>query len=338
MSKSERKTRCWACSSLDVQRWGRRNGHQRFRCNNCGIYFTSENKGVTKSNEQVWFRKWVVERQTLPLISRDSGLSVRTLQRKFYDYLNDYPTWRIPQCRVVHLVIDGTYFANKICLFVYRENDIQETLLYRTTTGEYANEIYEDLINIMQVGIIIESVTCDGHKSAISAIKRCNKWIVKQNKANQTDVQPIVIQRCLVHIQRGCLDYIKKDHQSVAGRRLRAIVMTLCKIDSIEKQRLFIDAFSFWFFDNKEYIMQMSVSESGRKWRTHKALYSAYRLISNALPDMFRYLENLQIPSTTNSIEAYFSHLKETISFHRGLSHSHFRNFVRWYVYFRNNS
>ncbi|MFR9655477.1 MAG: hypothetical protein SNF94_00655 [Rikenellaceae bacterium] len=337
MSKRERKTRCWACSSLDVQKWGKRNGHQRFRCNECGIYFTSENQGVTRANERVWFRKWVIERQTLPLLSRDSGLSVSTLQRKFYDYLKSYPQWSIPKCRVVHLVIDGTYFTNKICLYVYRENEIQETLLYRTTTGEYASEIYEDLNNIMQVGIIIESVTCDGHKSAISAIEKCNKWIVKQNKASKTEVQPIVIQRCLVHIQRGCLDYIKKDHQSIAGRRLRAIAMTICKIDSFEKQRLFFEAFHFWFSDNEDYIMQMSTSESGRKWRTHKDIYGAYRLIMNALPDMFRYLENSKIPATSNCIEAYFSHLKETISFHRGLSHSHFRNFVRWYVYFRNN-
>ncbi len=190
----------------------------------------------------------------------------------------------------------------------------------------------------MQVGIIIESVTCDGHKSAISAIKKCNKWILKQNKIHTQELQPIVIQRCLVHIQRGCLNYIKKDHQSVAGRRLRAIAMTLCKIDSLEKQRLFFNAFHFWFLDNENYIMQMSESESGRKWRTHKALYSAYRLIMNAMPNMFHYLENAKIPSTTNSIESYFSHLKETISFHRGLSHNHFRNFVRWYVYFRNNN
>ncbi len=336
MKKSQRKTRCWACSSMDVQRWGKRNGHQRFRCNNCGIYFTSENKGVRKSNELVWFRKWVIERQTLPLISRDSGLSVSSLQRKFYEYLKEYPRWHIPPSRIVHLVIDGTYFTNKICLFVYRENDIQETLLYRTTTGEYASEIYEDLINIMQVGIIIESVTCDGHKSAISAITKCNKWILKRNKLDKTDIQPIVIQRCLVHIQRGCLDYIKKDHKSIAGHRLRSIVMTLCKIDTNEKKLLFTDAFEFWFLDNKEYIMQMSESESGRRWRTHKDLYSAYRLIVNALPNMFHYLENSQIPSTTNCIESYFSHLKETISFHRGLSHSHFRNFVRWYVFFRN--
>ncbi len=63
------------------------------------------------------------------------------------------------------------------------------------------------------------------------------------------------------------MDYIKKDHHSVAGRRLRAIAMTLCKSDSIEKQRLLFAAFRFCFHDNEEYIMQISESESGRKWK-----------------------------------------------------------------------
>ncbi len=90
VKKKSRKTRCLACDSLDVQRWGKRNGRQRFRCNNCGIFFTSENDGVRGSNEQVWFRKWVIERQTIRLLSRDSGLSERTLKRKFYHHLEQY--------------------------------------------------------------------------------------------------------------------------------------------------------------------------------------------------------------------------------------------------------
>ena len=112
-----------------------------------------------------------------------------------------------------NLVVDGTYFSNKICLFIYRENELKETLLYRTTSGEYADEIYQDLINIMSLGIVIESVTCDGHKSIIRAIKDANKWIKRYNKEHGTNHGPILVQRCLVHVQRGCLAYLKKDQR-----------------------------------------------------------------------------------------------------------------------------
>lgn len=263
-------------------------------------------------------------------------MSERTLKRKFHEYLEGYPQWSIPKNRYVHIVLDGTYFKNKICLFIYLDNNLKEALLYRTTTGKYTEEILEDLKNLMRAGILIVSITSDGHKSILKAIKEANKWIKLQNKEYNTSIQPIISQRCMVHIQRNCLNKLKQDHQSIAGRKLRAIAMTLCKLDTIEKRDLFKDAFNFWFDEHKEYLTQISISESGRKWRTHKELYSAYNSLKRAIPSMFHYLDNPDIPNTTNAMEGYFSHLKSDISFHRGLSKDHFRNFLRWYVYFRN--
>ena len=140
-------------------------------------------------------------------------------------------------------------------------------------------------------------------------------------------------------VQRCCLTYLKKDHKSVEGRRLRAIAMTVCKIDSIEKRELFVNAFTSWVNDTSEYLFHQTYNEqSGRMWRTRKALYSAYNTIKNALPCMFHYLNNTRIPRTTNCLEGFFSHLKDDISFHRGLSREHFRNFLRWYIWFKNQT
>ena len=202
MKKGGRKTRCWACSSLDVIKWGNRHGKQRFKCKNCDILFTSENDGVKKSNELIWFKKWIIHRCTINDLCKESGYSERTLKYKFHSYLDAYPRWKISSKRVVNLVLDGTYWSNKICLFIYRENELKETLLYRTTTGEYVEEIAEDLINIMSTGVLIESVTCDGHKSTLKAIKEANKYIKTYNKENDTGIKQIVVQRCLIHVQR----------------------------------------------------------------------------------------------------------------------------------------
>jgi hypothetical protein len=64
------------CLSIDVQRWDTRLSKQRFRCNVCGIYLTSENIGVKKSNELVWFKKRIVKRQNIPILSRDGDILV----------------------------------------------------------------------------------------------------------------------------------------------------------------------------------------------------------------------------------------------------------------------
>lgn len=51
---------------------------------------------------------------------------------------------------------------------------------------------------------------------------------------------------------------------------------------------------------------------------------------------MFHYLNNPKIPKTTNGIEGFFSHLKNHLDLHRGLTLEHRVNFIKWYVYLSN--
>lgn len=223
-----------------------------------------------------------------------------------------------------------------VCLLVYLDNELKDAILYHTTTGECTSEIEEDLINIMSAGIVVVSITSNGKSTILKAIKGANKWIKTQSREYDTSVQLIVNKRYLVCIQRNCLDKLKQGHQSIEGQRLRKIAMTICKIDSPEKRDLFIDAFHYWYNENYDYITQYYYDSSGKKQRVRQNLFSAYYGIKRALPSMFHYLNDDKIPSTTNSMEGYFSHLKSDTGFHRGLSLEHFRNFVRWYVYFKN--
>jgi hypothetical protein len=59
--------------------------------------------------------------------------------------------------------------------------------------------------------------------------------------------------------------------------------------------------------------------------------------IRRALPDLFHYLDNPSIPKPTNSLESFFGHLKTNLRLHRGLSKEHFKNYVKWYLFFKNN-
>ena len=47
-------------------------------------------------------------------------------------------------------------------------------------------------------------------------------------------------------------------------------------------------------------------------------------------------LTNPTIPATTNGIEGFFSHLKNHLDIHRGLTLSHRIGFIRWYVFLSN--
>jgi len=150
-------------------------------------YQLSAIRGVTKNNRFVWFEKWVLERQTIEQISRDSGYSERSLKRYFHDYLLRAPTFKIYPSERVNLLIDGTYFTNNLCLVLYRDNTIKFTQLYRLSHGEVYEEIKEDLENLLKMGVDIESITCDGHRAQLKAIRKV--------------CQHVVLQRCVVHIQ-----------------------------------------------------------------------------------------------------------------------------------------
>ena len=50
--------------------------------------------------------------------------------------------------------------------------------------------------------------------------------------------------------------------------------------------------------------------------------------IKSAIPNMFHFLDDEAIPKTTNGIEGFFSHLKNHLDIHRGLTTEHRKNFI----------
>ncbi len=67
--------------------------------------------------------------------------------------------------------MDATYFE-KFCMICYQDNEDEYTQLIKFTDGEHYSEIKENLDNLIKLGVQIESITTDGHKSILKAIKR----------------------------------------------------------------------------------------------------------------------------------------------------------------------
>jgi hypothetical protein len=57
-------------------------------------------------------------------------------------------------------------------------------------------------------------------------------------------------------------------------------------------------------------------------------------LINNALPDMFYYLHDKYVHSTTNALEGFHSRLKADYQRHRGLTKEHRIQYIHWYCYY----
>jgi hypothetical protein len=286
------------------------------------MLFTRNDPQQRLENRFTWFRKWVLERQTFKTLSRDSGLSIDTLQRTFYSFLERSPMVNILNREAVHLQIDATYFE-QFCLLCYQDADDGYTQLIRFSDGEHYEEIKEDLDNLIKLGVRIESVTSDGHKSILRAIKKA--------------MPDVVAQRCLVHIQRMCLLWLTRFPRHDAGIELRHLVMQLLQIKTENDRLYWTQQLDAWYYRHKTYLLEKTWhSETNRYWYTHKLLRRSYFTIKRALPNMFHYLSNPKIPHTTNAIEGFFSHLKNHLDLHRGLTPQHRINFIKWYVFLSN--
>ena len=321
---NKRKIRCPHCGFLYTIKKGKRAGYSRYFCKNCSSYFTDRRPHISDKNMVIWFEHWIRDKQSIPELSKASGYSERTLKSYFYKTLPTYPVWQIQKREKVNLLIDGTYFTNKVCLLLYRDNNIKMTILYRLTKREALRDLKEDLQAIKDVGIEIESVTCDGAANIIKAVR---------------EVCPeAIIQRCTFHITNEICLWLTKKPQSIVARELRELVCYLSKIQTNNEAQLWIRAFMDWHAKYEEYINEKSVDkESGRWWYTHKMLHRSASHIKRAIPNIFNYTRYANIPKTSNSIESFFGHLKDHLRVHRGLSSEHFKDFVKWYLFLQSN-
>ncbi len=162
-------------------------------------------------------------------------------------------------------------------------------------------------------------ITMDGEKSVIQAIR--DTW---------PDTR---IQRCLYHIQREGLRWLRSYPKTQAGCELRALLSTLASIKSFKDRETFLHLFDCWINAHFSFVRTLPSSTI-----EFKDLKKTVTLIKNALPDMFHYLDDPSVPSTTNSLEGFFSRLKSDYQRHRGLSKLHRISYLNWYCYFKKQS
>lgn len=264
-----------------------------------------------------------MERHVYKNLVRDSSMSQSTIQRLFSRLLKDAPLVPVRSKGKVHLLIDGSYFPNDLCLVLYYDHDLRYVQLYRHTDQERYIQIKEDLDNLKSLGVDVYSVTCDGHKAILKAIKKA--------------YPQALIQRCLVHIKRQVKNYLSTTPQLVPGQELLKLSNKITAIKSYEECGLWLLLMKQWEDKYLEFVNEISLNvESGRYWYKHKNLHAAYQLIIKAIPNMFWYLDDPEIPNTTNRLESYFKHLKEKLTLHSGLRIESKRNFIKWYLHLKN--
>ena len=142
----------------------------------------------------------------------------------------------------------------------------------------------EDLQNLIDLGVQIESVTCDGLSNIIKAVRKSSP--------------ETIIQRCVVHIQREVLNWLTHKPKSQAGVKLRQIARHLHLIKNRNDWGYWVVGLIKWY-------------------ETHKSVRHAFIYIKRVLPDIFHYLDNSKIYQWTGiflwTLETKHQHTSRTL-------------------------
>lgn len=216
-----------------------------------------------------------------------------------------------------YLIYDGTYFHKTSCFVSLMDAISQKTISHIYTKKEGYKYVYPWFSRLKELGLNPLYITMDGERSVIRAINEI--W------------PQATIQRCLYHIQREGMRWLRTYPKTQAGKDLRGLLKTLCRIDSLEERNEFIASYMTWLDQYKDFVLSLPRSEVA-----FKDLKRTMALIYNALPDMFHYLSDKNIPKTTNTLEGFYSRLKADYRKHRGLAEKHKISYLSWYCYFKN--
>ncbi len=161
----------------------------------------------------------------------------------------------------------------------------------------YYSEGYNFLVN---KGYTILSVTCDGFRGLTNIFKD----------------HPI--QFCHFHQKQIIRRYVTKNPRLVTGIDLKEIVEMLGELPEFEFKKYLVAYVKHY----KDFLNEKTINPLTRnKTYTHKRLRSAIRSLNTNLSSLHTYerCSNLRIPTTTNSLESHFSHIKDVTRIHRGL-------------------
>lgn len=246
-----------------------------------------------------------------------SGHSKSKLERIKNHWLDQLPPAENDFSQCKYLLFDGTYFHKNGCLIVLMDARTQRVIMNAYVATESHKTVRPILIQLHGLGLCPYAIIMDGHRMVLRAIREV--W------------GTVTVQRCLYHIQREGLRWLRTHPKTQAAKELQALLRSLSTVKNISRKNIFLNNFADWIETHKKFVSTLPTSTVA-----YKDLKKTMALITNALPDMFHYLDDPNIHSTTNCLESFFSRLKADFRRHRGLSEAHKQSYLRWYCYFKN--
>ena len=262
---------------------------------------------------------WITESCSIKLLCKLSGYSKFKINSIKNYWLEQTPREKLDYDKVKYAVYDATYFHKDGCLMNLMDATNQKIIASIYVQKESFKDAYPWFVHLKCQGFNPRFITTDGEQSILRAMKLV--WPQAR------------LQRCLYHLQHEGMRWLRTYPKTEVGKALRIILSRLSSIKTYAARDEFIFQFQSWIHNYKGDILSLP-----RTQIAFKDIKRTMVLINNALPDMFYFLEDPKIHSTTNALEGFHSRLKADYQRHRGLSKEHKVQYLKWYCYFENTN
>lgn len=268
-----------------------------------------------KERERIWFDQWMKEGYSVRQLSNHSTYQSTKLRSIISYWLTCTPGADTNISHHQYIIFDGSFLHKRIGIVAAMDGTN-----YTIINGQYGiqeNSIPQLLTFFQPLvgrGLYPKSATVDGNPQVITVMRRI--W------------PDIIIQRCLAHIQRQGLMWCRNKPKRKDCQVLRNLFLKITRIKTQKERDSFISAVTAW-----EQIYGSSIAVAPERGRVFSDVKRARSMLLKALPDMFHYLADSQIPATTNGLEGYFSRLKMRYRNHRGLAKEKWQSYFTWYFY-----
>ncbi|MBU2213754.1 hypothetical protein KJ996_03910 [Patescibacteria group bacterium] len=246
---------------------------------------------------------YVEKFQTLEDLGKRYDRTPRTI-RNYFDARDFVTGEKHVHKEIIIPVMDATFFEWGCGLLLCRAEG--RNLHWKHIETEKVEHYGRCLDELEAIGFSFEGFVIDGRRGVLNLL--------------QKRFPGFPVQFCQLHQIMIVKRYIPARAKTGAARMLRSIALRLSRTNKIQ----FETALDIWHVFFGDFMNERTYSpDSKRKWRyTHRRLRSAYFSMRRNLPQLFTCQDypKLKIPNTTNACDGLFSHLKEKIGRHRGLS------------------
>jgi len=248
----------------------------------------------------VLWNEYVFHKQTVRELSQRYRLDRRTIRKLFTSYQLSKKTHNP---RPIHLLVDALYFGKRTnysswCAVLFRDAKSKENLWWAFDSHESTSLYLEGRRELEKLGYTIHSVTADG----LGCIR--------------TAFLGLSYQMCQVHMERLILRGTTRNPKTEAGEVLLALSKSLHTTDRRTFQRRFLLYWQKYYL----FLNEKTIHPDGSWSYAHENLRRAVYSIRTLLPFLFTFEKDSHIPKNTNSIEGFFSHVRDQMRAHRGLS------------------